>query len=105
VTNNLNTHGRYLPPSTPVRHDGLDEGGPEYGVIVYCWLNSETDAYDCYVAFFGDQQSTGKLTKSHMSCGIYQRRSRSSTLIAPIEPEALKRQSVNVGTFSDYRRY
>jgi len=63
VTNNLNTHGRYLPPSTPVRHDGLDEGGPEYGVIVYCWLNSETDAYDCYVAFFGDQQSTGKLTK------------------------------------------
>jgi hypothetical protein len=63
VTNDQNTHGRYLPPGTLVRYDGLDEGGPEYGVIVHCWLDSEMDAHDCYVAFFGDQQPIGKPAK------------------------------------------
>jgi hypothetical protein len=43
-----------------VRYDGLDEGGPEYGVVVHCWLDTEISGYDCYVAFFGSQQPIGK---------------------------------------------
>ena len=55
--------GPYLPPGTPVRNDGLDEGGPEYGVVVHCWLEQEIDGYDCYVAFFGNEPPTGKPAK------------------------------------------
>ena len=55
--------GAYLPPGTPVRNDGLDEGGPEYGVVVHCWLEQEIDGYDCYVAFFGNEPPTGKPAK------------------------------------------
>lgn len=60
MTENHDPCGQYLPPGTPVRYDGLQHGGPEYGVIVHCWLDEEMDAYDCYVAFFGNAQPTGK---------------------------------------------
>jgi hypothetical protein len=50
---------QYLPPGTPVRYDGLVDGGPEYGVVVHCWLEEEFGSYDCYVAFFGNQQPAG----------------------------------------------
>ena len=55
--------GPYLPAGTHVRYDGLDDGGPEYGVVVHCWLDVEIDGHDCYVAFFGNQQPTGKPTE------------------------------------------
>ena len=40
--------GPYLPPGTAVRYDGLEEGGPEYGIDVDCWIDKEMGAYDCY---------------------------------------------------------
>jgi hypothetical protein len=60
VTSDRNVQGSYLPPGTPVRYDGLEECVPEYGIVIHCWLNEESVAYDCYVAFFGDRQPTGK---------------------------------------------
>jgi hypothetical protein len=51
---------RFLPPGTRVRYDGLNEGGPEYGVIVHCWDDAEIGGYDCYVAFFGSAVPAGK---------------------------------------------
>ena len=53
--------GPYLAAGTPVRYDGLEDG-PEYGVVVHCWIDDETEAYDCYVAFFGDEPPFGKPT-------------------------------------------
>jgi len=60
VADSGNSRGAYLTPGTPVRFDGRAEGEPEYGVIVHCWLNDEMDAYDCYVAFFGNERPSGK---------------------------------------------
>jgi len=60
MTDRQDIHGPYLPPGTRVRNDGLEEGGPEYGVVVHCWLEEEIDGYDCYVAFFGNEQPIGK---------------------------------------------
>ena len=61
MTNGGNSRGPYLAPGTPVRYDGgRIEGDAEYGVIVHCWLNDEMDAYDCYVAFFGNHRPTSK---------------------------------------------
>jgi hypothetical protein len=51
---------RYIPPGTPVRFDGLVEGGPEYGVVVHCWHDDGIEMYDCYVAFFGSAFPSGK---------------------------------------------
>lgn len=51
---------RYLPPGTCVRYDGLDEGGPEYGIVVNCWFNLELEIYDCFVAFWGDTIPEGE---------------------------------------------
>lgn len=53
-------HGPYYPPGTPVRYDGSDERGPEYGIVIYCWLSEEIGGYDCYIAFFGDQLPSGE---------------------------------------------
>jgi hypothetical protein len=63
VTDDGNMHGPFLPPGTSVRLDGSEETGPEYGVVVHCWLDDEIGGYDCYVAFFGNQQPTGKPTE------------------------------------------
>ena len=49
--------GSYLPPGTRVRYDGTGE--PEYGIVVHCWINDQIQAYDCYIAFFGDQFPEG----------------------------------------------
>jgi len=57
---NRNMWGPYLPPGTRVRYDGHEDGGPEYGIVVHCWLDDEIDAHRCYVAFFGDQLPQGK---------------------------------------------
>ena len=54
--------GSYFPPGTPVRYDGMEDG-PEYGVVVYCWFDDEIQAHDCYVAFFGNKQPSGKPTE------------------------------------------
>ena len=45
--------GEFLPAGTRVRYDGLVDGGPEYGIVVYCWLDREFDFYDCHIAFYG----------------------------------------------------
>jgi hypothetical protein len=65
MTDDDDRPGPYLPPGTPVRHDGwLHEGGqPEYGVVVHCWLDDEIGAYDCYIAFFGSQRPTEEPTE------------------------------------------
>lgn len=52
---------RFIPPGTRVRYDGLEEGGPEYGIVVHCWHEVEISGYDCYVAFFGPALASGKL--------------------------------------------
>jgi hypothetical protein len=49
----------FLPAGTKVRLDGLQEGGPEFGVVVHCWMSDEIGGYDCYVAFFGDEFPSG----------------------------------------------
>jgi hypothetical protein len=56
--------GSYLPPGTRVRYDGT--GVPEYGIVIHCWVNDDSHAfddsyafYDCYIAFFGDQFPEG----------------------------------------------
>lgn len=46
---------QFISPGTKVLYDGT--GVPEYGVVVHCWLD-EFGAYDCYVAFFGDEMPT-----------------------------------------------
>ena len=51
---------RFIAPGTPVRYDGMNEGGPEYGVVIHCWNDEEIGAHDCYVAFFGAEIPTGK---------------------------------------------
>lgn len=51
---------RHIPAGTKVRYDGLAEGGPEYGVVVHCWHDDESGAYNCYVAFFGSALPSGK---------------------------------------------
>ena len=61
MTGDRDIHGPYLPPGTQVRYDGLEEGGPEYGVVIHCWPDEDI-GYDCYVAFFGDDLPIGKPT-------------------------------------------
>jgi len=56
----MKAHGSYLPQGTRVRYDGTGE--PEYGIVVHCWINDEIQAYDCYIAFFGDQFPEGAPT-------------------------------------------
>jgi hypothetical protein len=51
--------GPFLPVGTKVRYDGLGEGGPEFGVVVHCWMSHEIGGYDCYVAFFGNEFPDG----------------------------------------------
>jgi hypothetical protein len=51
---------RFLAAGTKVRYDGLAEGGPEFGVVVHCWMNEEIGGYDCYVAFFGAEFPSGR---------------------------------------------
>lgn len=53
-------HGPYLAAGTLVRYDGIEDGGPEYGVVVHCWFDEELGGYDCYVAFFGNRHPVGK---------------------------------------------
>jgi hypothetical protein len=50
----------FIARGTKVRLDGQDKGGPEYGVVVHCWHDTDIDAYDCYVAFFGSSYPTAK---------------------------------------------
>lgn len=51
---------RFISPGTPVRYDGLEEGGPEYGVVIHCWFDEDIGGHDCYVAFFGAEMPAGK---------------------------------------------
>lgn len=52
--------GSALPAGTKVRLDTHDERGPEFGVVVHCWMNADIGAYDCYVAFFGNELPSGQ---------------------------------------------
>jgi len=54
-----NVIGPFLPAGTKVRYEGLVEGGPEFGIVVYCWMSEEIGGYDCYVAFFGSDFPSG----------------------------------------------
>lgn len=48
-----------ISPGTLVRYDGLVDGEPEFGVVVYCWQDPEIGFFDCYVAFFGTEVPNG----------------------------------------------
>jgi hypothetical protein len=50
----------FIAPGTAVRYDGLGEAGPEFGIVVHCWQDTEINAHDCYVAFLGADVPTGK---------------------------------------------
>lgn len=63
MTDRGERYGPYLPSGTRVRLDAAEEGISEYGVVVHCWLNDDVHAYDCYIAFFGNQMPTGKPNK------------------------------------------
>ncbi|WP_206433147.1 hypothetical protein [Sphingomonas sp. S-NIH.Pt15_0812] len=63
MTEDKATSGPYLLPGTLVRYGGLEQGGPEYGVVIHCWLDDEINAYDCYVAFFCNEEPAGKRPK------------------------------------------
>jgi hypothetical protein len=52
--------GPFLPAGTKVRYGGLEEDGPEFGVVVHCWMSEEIGGYDCYVAFFGNEFPSGR---------------------------------------------
>lgn len=49
-----------IEPGTLVRYDGPTDGGPEFGVVVSCWLHPQVKFYDCYVAFFGTEVPKGE---------------------------------------------
>jgi len=51
--------GPFLSAGTRVRYDGNVEGGPEFGIVVHCWMSEEIGGYDCYVAFFGGELPSG----------------------------------------------
>ena len=53
-------HDEFIPAGTRVRYDGLEDGGPEYGVVVHCWYEEEIGGFDCYIAFFGTSPAMGK---------------------------------------------
>jgi hypothetical protein len=59
MNDNQDAIGTFLPAGTKVRYDGIEEGGPELGVIVHCWMSEEIGGYDCYVAFFGNEFPSG----------------------------------------------
>ena len=58
---------RYIAPGTKIRRDAFwnddDQPTSEFGVVVHCWLDEEISAYDCYIAFFGDEVPVGKPTE------------------------------------------
>lgn len=54
---------RFLAPGTRVGMAWDNEDGTndlEVGVIVHCWMSSEIDAHDCYIAFFGREFPDGQ---------------------------------------------
>ncbi len=51
---------QFLPPGTKVRYDGLIDGGPEFGVVIHCWVDDDGGFHDCLIAFFGDALPEGK---------------------------------------------
>lgn len=59
MAQSINSADAFLMPGTKVRYDGLEIGGPEFGIVIHCWMNEAIAAYDCYVAFFGDHYPTG----------------------------------------------
>ena len=59
MNNDEGTIGPFLPVGTKVRNDLLDRGGPEFGIVIHCWMNEEIGGYDCYVAFFGREFPSG----------------------------------------------
>lgn len=42
----------YLTPGTPVFHPGTGEEG----WVVHCWMSTEIQGWDCYVALFRGQR-------------------------------------------------
>ena len=59
MSNDQGALGAFLPAGTKVRYDGLAEGGPEFGIVVHCWMSEDIGGYDCYVAFFGSELPSG----------------------------------------------
>ena len=57
---------RYLAPGTKVTLRNPPEGSPEHGVVVHCWGDDEIDAYDCYVAFFGNETPVRNPSRNRM---------------------------------------
>lgn len=53
----------FLSAGTRVRYDGVEDGQPEYGVVIHCWFNDEIQAHDCYIAFFGNDEPVGALNE------------------------------------------
>jgi hypothetical protein len=59
MSNDQGALGAFLPAGTKVRYDGLAEGGPEFGIVVHCWMSEDIGGYDYYVAFFGSELPSG----------------------------------------------
>ncbi|MEZ5960259.1 MAG: hypothetical protein R3C30_07480 [Hyphomonadaceae bacterium] len=53
------TIGTFLSPGTKVRYDGLVDRGPEFGIVIHCWIDPDHDFYDCHIAFYGDALPEG----------------------------------------------
>lgn len=64
--------GLFLPAGTKVRLHSQTEDGlmSEFGVVVHCWVDEFMGAYECYVAFFGDELQAGNLSGNRTSLGI-----------------------------------
>lgn len=43
-----------------MRYDGFEDGHQEFGVVVHCWFEEDIQGYDCFVAFFGDNEPSGR---------------------------------------------
>ena len=65
MTNDKNFAESVIPPGTKVRYHGLaeEDGGPEVGLVIHCWMSDEFNGYDCYVAFFGRSFPEGQPTE------------------------------------------
>lgn len=51
---------RHLVPGAKVRLTNHADGSWEDAFVAHCLMSPETDAHDCYVAFFGEAIPTGR---------------------------------------------
>lgn len=55
----------YLEPGTKVSYDGI-EGVLEYGIVVQCWFEDTIGEYDCYIAFYKNDNEGKPVEKPYI---------------------------------------